>query len=347
MAIASGTRDEAVMRAGIERWLRSTYAELADAAVAPLTRPDAGLSSETWFVHASGSRGGHDDYVMRMAPAGAGLFRSYDLQRQVEVQNVLSEAGVPTASPARYEPDPAWMGAPFMVMPRVAGRVVATNPSYVAEGWLVDAGSKAQADLLTNFFTTLASVHRVDPRIVSSEADASLSDTVARAGDYLDWAATGGPVPPYLDEAREWVAGNVPSRRVPASVLWGDVQLPNCVFAESGTVAALLDFELTGVGPAELDLGWFFALHDMTAVLAGGDLPGFPDRSTLLARYEAELGRVIDDLRWYETFALLRSGSIMVRIARLLAAKGVDDSWLARGNPTQAALRRVRDRSEE
>ena len=47
-------------------------------------------------------------------------------------------------------------------------------------------------------------------------------------------------------------------------MLWGDVQLANCVFTDDGDVAALLDFELTGTGPAEVDLGWFLALHDMT-----------------------------------------------------------------------------------
>lgn len=347
MAIASGTRNEEQVRSGIERWLRQTTAELADATVASLTRPDAGLSSETWFVRASISGGEHRDYVMRLPPAGNGLFPTYDLQRQVDVQNALASAGVPAASPAQYEPDPAWMGAPFMVMPRVAGRVVVANPSYLTVGWLAEAGPEVQAHLLTSFFSTLAAVHRLEPDTAPSGDDASLAATVARAGDYLDWAAAGGAVPTYLDDAREWCAANVPVTRAPASVLWGDVQLSNCVFTESGSVAALLDFELTGIGPAELDLGWFFALHDMTSVLAGGDLPGFAGRAALLEGYRAVLGRTLDGLRWYETFALLRSGSIMVRIARLLAAKGVDDSWLARGNPTEAALRRVRTRSED
>src|SRR6185503_2682925 len=62
--------------------------------------------------------------------------------------------------------------------------------------------------------------------------------------------------------------------------------------------------------------------------------PGFGDRASMLATYEAALGRPVAPLRWFEVFAMLRSGSMMVRIARLLAARGVDDSWLTRGNPT-------------
>jgi aminoglycoside phosphotransferase (APT) family kinase protein len=114
--------------------------------------------------------------------------------------------------------------------------------------------------------------------------------------------------------------------------------MPNCVFADTGDVAALLDFELTGSGPPEVDLGWFLALHRMTVITSGPDLPGFGDRASMLATYEAALGRPVARLRWFEIFAMLRSGSIMVRIARLLSARGVDDSWLTRDNPTASAL---------
>ena len=46
------------------------------------------------------------------------------------------------------------------------------------------------------------------------------------------------------------------------------------------------------------------------------------------------LGREVADLRWYEAFAALRSGAILVRAARLLARLGIDDSWLTQENPT-------------
>jgi hypothetical protein len=70
----------------------------------------------------------------------------------------------------------------------------------------------------------------------------------------------------------------------------------------------------------------------------GGDLPGFPDQDVTVASYASRLGRPLADLRWFEVFAALRSGSIMVRAARLLARLGVDDSWLTRGNPTVTLL---------
>lgn len=356
MAIASGVRDDELIRSGIERWLRNQAGSLGsgglrDAVVGPLTRPSAGLSSDTCFVSAAAKDGPTSEFVVRLPPAGDGLFPTYDLQQQVDSQNALARAGIPVPAPAVFEPDGSWLGAPFMVMPRVAGRVVTTNPSYVRSGWLADSSPGDQQRVMAEFLTTLASVHRLDAtavdRGVVAAPDATLAASFDAASSYLDWAGAGTPIPGYLLDARAWCGSHLPEPVGTASVLWGDVQLANCVFTDSGSVAALLDFELTGAGPAEMDLGWFFALHDMTAVTAGGDLAGFGDRASMVKTYEAALGRTVVSLEWYEMFGLMRSGSIMVRIARLLAAKGVDDSWLARGNPTEAALVRVRARSEK
>jgi len=336
VAIASGARDDETIRAGIERWIRAHEPDAAEAVVEPLTRPAVGLSSDTSFVTAVWPSGHRRRSVLRLPPAGDGLFPEYDLGVQVDRQEALRAAGIATA-PARFEADDSWLGAPFMVMPRVPGEVLANNPSYLRAGWLLDGGEPRQRHVIDAFLTTLGTLHRVAPAAVGAEPE-PLAATVERWCAYLDWAATGGPVPDYLARARDWCVAEVPTVDAPDSVLWGDVQLANCVFAETGDVAALLDFELTGTGPAEVDLGWFLALHAMTVATSGPDLPGFGDRASMLVTYEAALGRPVAPLRWFEVFAMLRSGSIMVRIARLLAARGVDDSWLTRGNPTAVAL---------
>ncbi len=342
MAIASRARDDESIRRGVEGWLRASEPGHAEATVGPLTRPAAGLSSDTCFLTVAGPAGSQA-IVVRLPPAGEGLFPDYDLGAQVTVQNTLHAAGIPVAT-ARYVPDAEWLGTPFMVMPRVEGHVLATNPPYPTAGWLVDGGLVRQRRVLHSFLTTLAALHRVDPVVLGPgrAATPSLGATVEQRARYLAWAAGDAAPPRYLSDAATWCRDHAPAVTETRAILWGDVQLANCVFHDDGDVAALLDFELTGVGPPELDLGWFFALHDMTVATSGGaDLPGFGTRAEQLAIYTAALGRPVADLRWFQVFALVRSGSIMVRIARLLAAQGVDDSWLTRGNPTQAALDRL------
>ena len=45
-----------------------------------------------------------------------------------------------------------------------------------------------------------------------------------------------------------------PATVATTSRLWGDVQLTNAVFTDAGRVAALLDWEMTGIGAPELDV---------------------------------------------------------------------------------------------
>ena len=350
--VASGARSDAEVCVGIERWLNEhgvlvpSTREIADGpfSVGPLSRPRTGLSSDTVFVTATGTDSSAHDLVVRLAPAGDGLFPEYDLGAQVRIQNAVHSMGIPTAAPARYEADRSWLGDPFMVMPRVAGRVVDTRPSYIRTGWLADSEPTFQTAVLDGLLAVLAALHCQDATAIDG-AIVPIAESFAAACEYLEWAGDGGDVPGFLIDARTWCAANLPESPAPDSILWGDAQLANCVFTDAGAVAALLDFELAGTGPAEMDLGWFIALHEMTAVRAGGDLPGFRDRRSIIATYESALGRSVQAMAWYEMFALLRSGSIMVRMARLLARHGVDDAWLHRNNPTEAAIERVRARA--
>lgn len=337
MAIASGARDDALIRSGSQRWLRGHDTALAECTVAPVRRPAAGLSSDTCFVSAETPAGVQCEFVVRLAPVGDGLFPEYDLLGQVEVQNFLAGVGVPTAAPAQFEADPKWLGSPFMIMPRVAGHVLAR--SYLRKGWIVDASPGFRRDLVLGFVRRLASLHRLP---VDGEIDDDPIATAFTTGSaFLDWASEGGAPLPFMHAARGWCADHQPRLDGPPSILWGDVQLTNAVFASDGSVAALLDWEMTGIGPPEMDLGWFLALHEMTVEQHGSTLPGIPTRRDIIETYEAGLGRAVGNLQWFEAFALMRSGSIMIRMARILSPQGIDDGWLTTHNPTQRALERV------
>jgi aminoglycoside phosphotransferase (APT) family kinase protein len=96
---------------------------------------------------------------------------------------------------------------------------------------------------------------------------------------------------------------------------------------------------MASIGPAEVDLGWFFALREMLAGPESTELPGFLPKSEAVAHYQAQLGRSVTDLGWYEVFALLRSTAILVRMQRLLVEQGQTDHWLVGFDPVPARLR--------
>jgi aminoglycoside phosphotransferase (APT) family kinase protein len=345
LAIASAARDDETIRAAAQRWLRAHEPALLDGTVEPISRPAAGLSSDTCFVGAVTPHGERYDYVVRLPPDGEGLFPEYDLRRQVDRQNSLARRGIPIAAPVRFEADESWLGAPFMVMPRVPGHVLAR--SWLRKGLIAERSPGFRRELVLGFVRTVAALHRlpVEP-VRSGQSTAgvgggSLDDAFSTWSDYLDWASGDREPPAFIAAARDWCGDHLPRNVGPDSELWGDVQLTNAVFSAEGSVAALLDWEMSGVGPAELDLGWFLALHEMTIEQAGTTLPGIPTRTEIIECYETARGQSLGSLRWFEVFALMRSGSIMVRMARILSDQGVDDSWLVTHNPTQAALDRL------
>ena len=342
VTVAGAERDLDAVRAGLERWLRARRPGDDDIRVAPLTQPSAGLSSQTLLVEVSSSHG-RDSLVARLPPAGDGLFPAYDLGLQARVQTILASRGIPVAAPLAWEEDEAWVGAPFLLMPRVAGRIPADQPPYWAEGWLHDAGPDQQAHLHGTFLDVFAAIHQLDWQQLGLEVAArpggvGLMAEMAWWGSYLTWAGDGQAVSELAD-ALAWCHEHCPQPEPAPALLWGDVRLGNVVFDDSFEPAAVLDWEMASIGPPELDVGWYVALRTMPGGRA--ELPGLPDRNATVAAYERRLGRALVDLRWFEVFALLRSEAILERIRALLARQGVTDSWLSAPTPLRRRMGRL------
>jgi aminoglycoside phosphotransferase (APT) family kinase protein len=348
----SAARDLEAVRHGFTRWLGARRPDASAPRVAPISQPATGLSSETLLLEVdwpdgepAGDETAHESLVARLPPDGDGLFPVYDLAAQGLVQNLVADAGLPAVVPVAVELDDAWVGAPFLLMPRVGGRVVRADKPFLRSGWLAESAADDQARLHAGFLDLLSGIHHIDvtdgrcdflPGAAQRTTNTTLAGEIERWAAYLTWAAE-GDIPAVFADALAWCRRRLPQPEPPACLLWGDVQLGNVLVADDMTIAAVLDFEMASIGPAELDLAWFLVLHRMTIERCGGDLPGFPDRAATVA-YESRLGRPVADLRWFEVFAALRSGAIMVRAARLLARLGVDDSWLTQGNPTVTLL---------
>jgi aminoglycoside phosphotransferase (APT) family kinase protein len=83
-------------------------------------------------------------------------------------------------------------------------------------------------------------------------------------------------------------------------------------------VAAVLDWEMAGVAPAEIDLGWTVYLHrffqDLAEQLGAPGLPDFMTEADVTATYAEVSGRTPADLQWYATYAAMRHGVIMRRV---------------------------------
>lgn len=314
-------RDLDSLRAGLQRWLGRAVGEIA--------RPAPGWSCETLIVEG--------ELVVRLPPVGEGIFPTYDLAQQAAAQEAAGAAGVPVARPVRYEPDPSFLGAPFLTMPFVPGPIPAEFTA--GDTWfagLADDGKRA--DVWHAFHDVVNRIHEVPlDTVVQLGLRAGLDAELAWWMDYIGWATEGAP-PATLVDALEWCRSHRPRQEPPASLLWGDVRYGNVIFdPDTRQARAVLDWDMVSIGPVEMDVAWFVTLEGVQQELSGMTVPGFGDRADTVATIETGLGRKLVDLDWYEIFALVRAAAVSTRIALLFERAGQRSMFKVGQDPTLAA----------
>jgi aminoglycoside phosphotransferase (APT) family kinase protein len=322
-----GERDLRVLADGFAAWLRHRRPEYRSVDVHAEAAAAAGYSNDIVFlevdlgVGADADAAERSELVLRLPPEGPGLFRTYDLEMQVAAQDAARRGGVPVPAFVVVEPDPAWIGTPFLLMPRVAGHV--PGELAVADEWVMGLGVAGQRRLHEDFLDALARVHTSPVDGLADRlrgATGTLADEVAWWSDLVDWTFAGATPAPLAD-ALAWCRARVPDPEPPRGLLWGDVRLGNVVFGHDLEVRAVLDWEMASLGPAESDLAWCTALDEIAGAVVDSRVPGFLNRDEIVARHERALGRPLVEFRWFEVFAMLRAAALNLRKAALAAAR--------------------------
>ena len=313
-------------------WLRGRVAH--DLEIEGLSVPEGqGFSSETIFIDTTGGR-----FVAKARPTGETVFPTYDLEAQARCMQLVREHSDVPAAPIRwYEPDESVLGRPFYVMDRVDGDIPPDNLPYSMEGFLLEAPPEQQRRLYDSTLDVLAGLHRLDadacgfgfldrPSFGKTGLDQQLGEWTA----YLDWVTQRGRSPhPVPEAAAERLRKTMPSAPPPTGLSWGDSRIGNVIYRDFEAVA-VLDWEMAGLAPGEVDLGWFFLMHRFfTAGIGVADLPGFPPEDEGAAAYEQRLGRPIADLEWYVLFAAFRYAAILIRVYQKMSPDAPDEDNLA------------------
>ena len=162
------------------------------------------------------------------------------------------------------EPDPAALGAPFFVMSRVDGRVPPDIMPYnFGDSWLYDADPADQRHLQDATVDVLARLHAVDR---PAERFSFLApDDLRRhpppppgGGDPGLVRVRGGrraSRSPLVERGFAWLDEHWPADEGEAVLSWGDSRIGNMMFDDFDPVA-VLDWEMAGIGPRELDVAW-------------------------------------------------------------------------------------------
>jgi aminoglycoside phosphotransferase (APT) family kinase protein len=354
------SRDPAVLRANFERWLASRVPG-RQATVTDVRIPESnGMSSETLLLDATwldddGKPQVHH-LVARVAPADVDVpvFSTYDLSAQFQVMRLVeANSDVPVPATLWLEEDPGVVDAVFFIMERVDGRVPPDVMPYTFEGWLLDADPADRRHLQDATAAVLAGIHAIDLETVSAsgtdtsflayhcDGDTPLRRHVQHWHDYYEWMR-GDTRLPLAEAAFAWLDEHWPRDEGPAVLTWGDARIGNMIY-QGFTPAAVLDWEMAGIGPAGIDVGWMMFLHTFFQDLAEMlELPGLPDMfqpDDVMAAYVAAGGEPIADLDFYIVYAALRHALVMARVYTRRVHFGEAE---ATSDPDDAIMHRAR-----
>lgn len=328
-------RDQSEVARTLSRWLSTKLPQDAEPEVNELHAPaSTGFSNETILCRATwGSAADRRErrLVIRVAPTRHHLFLDAEFSGQYRVMKALADAGTPVPLPELgwYEGDAKWLGVPFFTMAHVDGSVPPDNLPYTMEGWVLEASPGEQERMWWSGLEAMAAIHRTDWQRIGLGWLANRSGHLRPGLDhqldyyrrFFDWSSRGRPQP-VIEAAWKWLLEHRPTDSVDVGLCWGDSRIGNIIWSDFRP-AAVIDWEMATIGPAELDLGWW--LYFDRQFSEGLSVPrpaGFPSHQATIERYADLIGRQMSDIEYYEIFSGFRFSIIMCRLVDLLIESG-------------------------
>jgi aminoglycoside phosphotransferase (APT) family kinase protein len=331
--IQRSSRDADAMAASVTAWLATQLPEGANPEVSLTGASDAnGMSSETVLAKVDWTEGGlrrNGDFVMRIAPSREDLpvFAEYELDHQYDLLKAVHErTQVPVPQPRWLEPTGDVIGSPFFFMNRVDGVIPPDVMPYTfGDNWLFEAAPEQRALLQNSTIGEIAALHAIEnPGEVFGFLDrpgdgTALKRHLDRTRAWYEYAIndeSGTKMRSSLaDRAFDWLYANLPDTDE-AVLSWGDSRIGNVIYEDFKPVA-VLDWEMAGLGPRQLDLAWLAFAHEVFQGIAGiFELPGLPDflqPEDIAATYAEITGIEIGDLTWYRVYAGVQWGIVFMR----------------------------------
>lgn len=309
-------------RGRLAEWLAPRLGDAEPVAILEVETPSGGgASADTLMIEAEVDRAGTrlvEQLVLRRDGSDFPLFLEGDLERQAAIMAAMRASGeILVPEVIGFEPSDEILGRPFLVMRRKPGRIVPQKPPYNAVGWIADLEPAKRLVVWQNAIEAMAAIHATplnsDFAFLSKDsADHGLTAYLERMTRWYEWAAAGREQP-VADAMLHHLLKTAPSTEA-TGIVWGDAQPANILFTDDLAVSAILDWEMAGLGPGEIDLGWWLLFDRFYSSGVGiPRLPGLPDRDKTIAIYERAAGRLVTNPAYFELLAMLRLAIVAVR----------------------------------
>ena len=283
-----------------------------------------------------------DKWYLRLPPPDVKLQGTADVLRQVAALNALPTT-VPHCKVSWSGDEAEWFGRPYFVVPQLEGNVVQLDGT----GWVTKLDEPAREEMARQAVSALATIHKVDWHKVSYLGEPlALSEDVTRWDRFIEKVAE-----PQLLElqptVRELLLEKIP-QDAPMGIFHGDFQWSNLFFADkgvnTGTLLAVIDWELVGVGATLNDVGWFATFNDPLAWSDSWKRGQYmPQADALIEMYTEAWGSDIPDINWYRALAAYKF-SIITGFNLMLHRRGKrhDPMWETTKDSMPSLLSRAR-----
>lgn len=277
-----------------------------------------GGRSNVSYVLRNGSR----EVVLRRPPLGNIMPSAHDMVREHRLLAGLSRVDFPVPAPVLLCEDRDIIGATFLVMEFVTGRVISTADDAAA------LSPREASEISASLVSTLARLHRVDV------AAAGLSE-LGRPEGYLgrqatrwieQWSRTKTRELDDIDTLSAWVGDRASSLSLgmPWSIVHGDYRLDNVILGGAdSSIRAVLDWEMATLGDPVSDLAVSLVYWSQPSDVLRHRVPvsehvtdahGFWDRQEIVEVYANETGFGLDHLDLCLAIACLKLAVIMESI---------------------------------
>lgn len=308
----------------IVRYLAHRMPEAGRVSVIAISRIHGGASRETFRVRIDAERGGERGLIFRRDPISTLI----ETEREVEFAAYRSFMGsaVPVPGALFLEPELEWMERPFFVMEEIEG---CTAGSILAG----DPYGPHRAKIGAQFFTILGHIAKRDAatselakHVPAVKADEAWKVELAKWEKVVDEDEL--EPQPVVRAAIRWMRRNPPPPAQKISVVHGDYRTGNFLFDGTGTIRAVLDWEMAHVGDPLEDLAWALdPLWSTDRAHPGGMLK----REDAIAIWEKASGLKTDPkaLAWWSMFASFKGAAIWISSAKEFQAGTNTDPVMA------------------
>lgn len=312
----------------------SSSAEVSE--VAPLS---GGVSNLTYLLTLdTGVR-----LVMRTPPPGQRSGNAHNMIREARVLEAVHPLFPQAPAIFGYSEDPSATGDQFMIMAQIDGRTLPPGSPFEV------SHDQAKA-LCENFIDGLARLHEAELTDAVRAAFGDPQGFVAR--QVAGWSRRYEKI--ALDNPRttlrDWLAANIPPDPDHASILHNDYKFDNLVldWDDPTRIIGVLDWELSGLGDAFMDLGnalAYWVEADDPQVLQSfkrgpTDLPGMMSREEIINAYCSTRGLTRPaNMNFYQSMGLFRLAVIALQVHVRMAGSADRDGPFLQG--AQALLDRA------